>query len=112
MRKGSWHKRHKKTLLFPINKVVDMKKIVLLEKKFSLMKTCWKKAWRKQWWKSLHHHDEIIKENTLNGIGKKEWNNVNTKDEEEHAMVLWTCHTRKGKLEFPLLQEASYAYLL
>jgi hypothetical protein len=85
---------------------------VMLKKKFSLMKTCWKKAWRRQWWKSLHHHDEIIKENTPNGIGNKEWNNVNTKDEEEHAMVLWTFHARKGKLEFPLLQKASYAYLL
>jgi hypothetical protein len=71
---------------------------LMLEKKFSLMKTCWKKAWRRQWWKSLHHHDEIIKENTPNGIGNKEWNNVNTKDEEEHAMVLQTCHTRKGKI--------------
>jgi hypothetical protein len=58
----------------------------------------------------LHCHDEIIKENTPIGIGNKEWNNVNTKDEEEHAMVLRTFHTTKGKLEFPLLQEAFYAY--
>jgi len=44
---------------------------VMLEKKFSLMKTCWKKAWRRQWWKSLHCHDEIIKENTPIGIRKQ-----------------------------------------
>jgi hypothetical protein len=45
----------------------------------------------------LHHHDEITKESIDVGTRNK-WNNVNTKDEEKHAMVLQAHHTTKGKL--------------
>ncbi len=65
--------------------------------KFEIQKNGWKRAWRNKWWKSLHHHDEITKESIDVGTRNK-WNNVNTKDEEKHAMVLQAHHTTKGKL--------------
>jgi hypothetical protein len=42
-------------------------------------------------------HDEITKESIDVGTRNKR-NNVNTKDEEKHAMVLQAHHTTKGKL--------------
>jgi hypothetical protein len=45
----------------------------------------------------LHRDDEITKESIDVGTRNKQ-NNVNTKDEEKHAMVLQAHHTTKGKL--------------
>jgi hypothetical protein len=45
----------------------------------------------------LHRHDEITKEGIDVGTRNKR-NNVNTKDEEKHVMVLQAHHTTKGNL--------------
>ncbi len=64
MQKGSWHKRHKRTLLFSINKVVDMKKTSDVEKEIfsneNLLKKSLKKTMMKKlaspWWNNKRKH--------------------------------------------------------
>jgi hypothetical protein len=52
-KKGSWHKRHKRTLLFPINKVVDMKKTSDVEKEIFSNENLLKKSLKKTIMKEL-----------------------------------------------------------
>jgi hypothetical protein len=53
MQKGRWHKRHKRTLLFPINKVVDMKKTIDVGKEIFSNENLLKKSLKKTMMKKL-----------------------------------------------------------
>jgi hypothetical protein len=53
MQKGSWHKRHKRTLLFSIDKVVDMKKTSDVGKEIFSNENLLKKSLKKTMMKKL-----------------------------------------------------------